>query len=351
MIDSKISVSYDDIKQFLLGKEETGKIYQLSDKYPVFGIFISIQKLSSPLINFSENSDFTFDDVEAFLQNYLAGSLSVQEATKILNAVTTSRENFDKLLYKINENIKAIEETSLHNKAFEPQQENQKIIAGLALLRKKFVDPSHYFFNHRKKMAYSVLSMAAVLLILFLSPIRLQNGWEDYYNFDTNVPLEYLNFSMRESNLSILIKDREIQDFKNQFNRGMADYLANDYRSAINELDMLNNKLPALKEKPEFKIEYENQYYLYAALSRLSLAVSKKEDISDNEKEMLIKKALTLFNKVPLNRDFEKYYYALCLALDKQDDKALENLKLIDENSVYINNKIVLEEQISLRKN
>lgn len=345
MIDNNI-ISYEDIKQFLIGKKEIEFINKMSEKYPVYGLFITIQKLGSPLINYSENVDFTFDDAEEFLQDYLAGTLNVKSATKILNAITSSESNFEKLIYKINENIKAIEETSLHNKVFEHQKENKEILSILDKIKSNYITPNQFFLQHRKSV-YIILSTAAILLVLFLSPIQLQNELEDYYNFDETVPLDYSYSEMRDSYLLHADKIDGLQDFENNFKQGMADYLAHDYRNAIKEWDGLETKLLKLKENPEFNSEYEEDYYLYSAVSYLALSLSETEKNTDDERNILIKQSLKLFDKVLIDSDFKRYYYALSLALNRQERKALENLSVINDSSTFYPKRVVLEEQLS----
>lgn len=340
---NKHLISYEDIKQFLIGKKEIDIIYKMSEKYPAYGLFITIQKLGSPLINYSENREFTFDDAESFLQDYMAGTLNVKGATDILNSIIASEQNFEKLIYKINENIKAVEETSLYNKVFVPQKDDAQIIEGFSKLKIPQIFSSP-FVSRYPKTVYTILAAAAIFLVLFFVPFSIQKELADHYNFDETVPLDYLNSEMRSERA---VQDYSMQELDNEniFKQGMADYLAHDYRSAIREWQSLEEKLQQEK-KTSFDARFEEQFYLYYALGHLALALSPKEEITDAEKEKLYSYSLLLFDNVSINNDFEYYYYALMLALNKREAEALQNLIQIDRSSAFYAKKVILEEQL-----
>ena len=101
-----------------------------------------------------------------------------------------------------------------------------------------------------------------------------------------------------------------------------------------------------MKDNPNFSESDRQDYLLYNAVCRVALFLSEDKTVKQNDRLRLLNESLELFKQLALTNDAEKYYYALALALNKNENKALEILSSINNPSEYYNKKTILEEQL-----
>jgi len=333
-------ISYDEIYQFVTGKKELEKLKKLTDEIPGYGIFSFIQKVNSPLINFNSEVDFTFSDAEEYLEDYFAGTLNVDSATHLSNAIIAGEKNYLKLIYKINENAKAIIAANKRNDTNLPFENHQLIekISVLSYTNKNVLG--------NRKYVYGILSAAATLLILFFVPFQIPKDLSHYYTFDDSLPLDYNLSTLRNSDAGEFENLPSYKSFEFKFKQGISEYLVKDYAAALREWDGIENELSELKKEAEYNSEYEDHFYLYKAVSQIALAQSQNVNLSQAQKMELLNNSLKIFKMVKIESDAKKYYYALCLALTGNAIEAEFFLKLIDNKSEFYAKKMILQEQI-----
>ena len=191
-----------------------------------------------------------------------------------------------------------------------------------------------------------ILAIASVLLVIFLIPAQLDKNLNGLYNYDEKVPLDFDHSILRGGTQYKEITDPDYTRYKFQFNKGMSEYLAQEYSNAISEWEVLEKDLAKLKENPFFSGKDEQNFYLYNAVCRVALYLSENEKIDTSDKNKILLKAIKLFEKLPLNSDIEIYFYSLALGLTNKKEKAVKILSSINAESNYYNKKIILEEQL-----
>ena len=338
-------LSYQEVCQFLAGKSDLTQLKELEKSIPVYGIFNFIKKYYHSRTHQSREISLTFDKAEDYLEKYLSGEVNKQDAVDLIEAIISSEKNFQKLQYLIEQyalvfsNLKDVTE-------YENALSNREIIRQLLRLKnKKTINNSDFHF-YRKKLVTGILSVAAIFLALFLIPIQFDKDLNELYNFDEEVPLDFNQSNLRGGVLNDEITDPDYKRFKFQFNKGMSEYLAQEYANALNEWENLEGQINLLKSNPNFNSEDEKSLILYNAICRVALYLSEKENIEENEKKSFLNQSIKLFEKLPLISDIEKYHYSLALGLTGKREKALEILSSIKINSNFYNKKIILEEQL-----
>lgn len=338
-------LSYTNVCRFLKEKNELTNLEGLESKIPAYGIYHFINTHYTFRAGKLRYIHLTFDKAEEYLEKYLSGNLNSHEAINLAEAIIYSKRNFKKLQFVLERHTDVV----LNIKEAARQEitlSNREILLQLFRTKnKKAVSISeNHIFN--KKLIAAILSAAAILIILFIIPIRFNNNLDELYNFDKDVPLDFDQSNFRGNYPGKEITDPEYKKFKFQFNKGMSEYLAHDYSNALKDWKGIEEKIDQLKDNPDYNPRDEKDFILYNALCRIALYLSKKENY-DNNRKQLLKEAINLFEKLPLNSDIEKYYYALVLGLAGNKNKALKILSSIDINSAYYDKKIVLEEQLN----
>jgi len=336
-------LNYKQLCQFLTEKNELYELKELENNTPVYGIFLAMQENYSLHVHNPEEINLTFIKTEDYLEKYLAGNLTKQEAKILTEAILNSEKNFKKLKFIIEEHAKAILDQT-NEPEYKKILSNKEILIQLLRLQSRKVNFNFHFY--RKKIAVGILSVASVLLILFLVPIQINKDLNELYSFDENTPLDFNHSTLRGGTFDNKIDDPEYNRFKFQFNKGMSEYLAQEYSNALSEWEVLEKDLAIYKNNRFFSDKDEQDYNLYNAVCRVALYLSKNESLNESDKIENINKALYLFEKLPLNSDIEKYYYSLALGLTDNKEKALKMLGSIDLNSDYYNKRVVLEEQL-----
>jgi hypothetical protein len=332
-------ISYEEIYQFLTNKDQITKINELAKNNPGYGIFLTVQKLSSPLINFNNEVEFTFSEAEKYLEDYFAGTMSVDDATRLANAIIASKTNFIKLLHKINENTIAVHKAG--QSTLTPPVPNQEI-------RNKILSVSSYnkkLFNIRK-LSYGLLASAAILLILFFIPLNFNEELSDLYNYDGSPPLTYTESTFRNSDMENLDDNPAYRKFDTKFKLGISEYLVRNYAAALEEWKGLDAELLLLQNEANHKSHYVDKYYLYKALSMIAMSLSDKYNLDKNHKEQLLQETLLIFKKLQTDSDAGKFYYALTLALTANFSEAQKVLTTIESTSGFYNKGLALLEQI-----
>ncbi len=330
--------TYKNICDFLTGKTDVIPFYNHLQREPGYGIFTEI-KLKSGSTNGTNYKDFiTYAEAEEFFEHYLAGTLSAKEAQFLKKVILGSEKAFIKIKRKIEMQISAISEAEKNKStglSMDAKQSSKLVIAN----KKHIVNDS--------AIISSILAIAAIFLILFILPIQFQQNLDDLYNFDSNTPLDYQTLNLRGAASNTNNGDPDYKLFQQQFKVGMSNYLAQEYSSAISEWQKVEDKLPILRKKPGFVDTDEKQLKLYSALSFLSMALSKKSELSEQEKKQSLLNALDQFKEMTWQNDTTKYYFALTLALNNRVDKAKDLLNDINSKSTMHRKKVVLEERLN----
>lgn len=339
-----MSITYKEICQFFENSNDIHKLEELMNKFPVYGIFLFLLEHKGAT-GHQDEIHLTFEQAEDFLEKFLAGHLTKNDANYLLNAILQTERNFQILYSRIEQNVNAITYLEEADEA-EDRLSVGEILNQLKHL--KYIDTyQNKNYYNRKKIVAGIVTIAAMFLILFLLPIELQKDLNDYYSFDESVPLEFNESGLRGNNKAESITDPDYKQFKFQFNQGMADYLAQEYSNALKQWTGLEDKLNIIKTEPGFDKKDEYNFIVYNALCRVALYLSDKENVDKALKQKHLKKAINLFEKLPLNSDIEKYYYALALGLINQKEKALGILSSVNKKSDYYTKKIILEEQLN----
>ena len=342
-MNEPVRLSYQDVCKFISGEKDLAKLSELEKETPVYGIFSLLKNNFTVLTHYADESSLTFNESEAYLEKYLAGNFDKHDAYALTRAILASERNFKKINYIIEQHAIAIAEMKNQAGSEHPISDKEILIQLLKLKNQK---PDNNFHFHRKKIISGMLAAAAVLLILIILPLNFDNDIEKLYNFDQEVPLDYNNSALRGAEENKEITDSAYNQFKFQFNKGMSEYLAQEYAKALEEWQPLQKQFNSIQDNTYFTETDKNDFILYNAVCRIALSVSEKYVTTQNDKQKLLQRSLRLFKQLPLNNDTEKYYYALALALNNNDNHALKVLSSINNSSEYYDKKIILEEQI-----
>lgn len=338
-------LSYPEVCRFLKEKKGLTNLEGTESAIPAYGIYNFLQSHYTYKQDKLPDTHLTFDKAEEYLEKYLSGKLRDNEAHDLADAIIYSERNFKKLQFILERHASVIYQISEAKEQKVSMSDREMFLHLLRLKNKKTVNTSHsHFYN--KKLVAGILSVAAILFILFIIPFQSYNNLDELYNFDTRVPLDFNQSNLRGYSLNNKITDPEYKKFKFQFNKGMSEYLAREYANALKDWKSLEGKVNQLKDNPDYNVRDEKDFILYNALCRVALYLSKKDD-KNNNREQLLNEAVNLFEKLPINSDIEKYYYALVLGLKGNKNKAIEILNSINIHSAYYDKKIVLQEQLN----
>lgn len=323
----KEKIPYPDIVQFLTEGRVPPKLDQLTELMPGYGIFSSLQRLYDPSVPHSSNLEFTFNRAEQYLEDYFSGNLNIETANHLVQLLVISKTNYRKLIYKINENAQALE---LAAKSFVQVHPLSQKIKWPEILRK----PEGENGSRYKKTRYVLLAAAAVVFVIFLLPRFYQQNLKDYYNFDRQIPLEYDHSFSRnaQENTDINTKIKQI-DIK--FNKGISEYLLKNYSGALKEWRGIESMLGQLTRETAYDRDYADQIYLFKAVSQIALALSDIVSLSADEKKGLLGEALLLFQNINMDRDSEKYFFALTLSLTGNVQMARPLLLSVPDSSAF----------------
>ena len=338
---------YKDSCAYLKGETRIDPFFDQLREAPVYGIFTEIREKSGPAKEAKYDVLLTYVEVEKYLEHYLMGTLSVKDAQFLKMAVLGSERAFIKIIHKIEMHINAISDIE-KNKSIESDIEDEEILKivigkGISSVNKANGKIS---FPRNNAVISAILAVAATLLILFILPIELQQNLDELYNFDSETPLDYQSFNLRGTVIAEKNDHPDYKLFRQQFKKGMSNYVAKDYGLALKEWQKIDAKLPLLRKSHGFT-EQEQQLKLYSAFSFLGLALSQKIEISKLEKDQSLLKALHLFRDMGSQNDTTKYYHALALALIDKIDEAQKVLKDINTKSTMYGRKVVLEERLN----
>jgi len=341
--------SYKDICAFLDGKTDNATTMYDLENIIGYGIFFEIQQKSESKEEVSSDSHITYSDIETYLEHYLAGNLSNQEAQILKNAILGSEKVFIKLKRKIDGMSKTVSASKIYSLT-QFNLTDQDLTKTVLEKDSSFDDevPSRQSFSLNNNTVISaILASAAVFLIIFIFPFEIQQDLSGLYNYDLQSPLNYHENILRGTSTIESYDDPDYRFFQQQFKQGMSGYLVQDYRLALKEWQKLDDKLPALREKEGFVENEEQQLKLYSAISLLSLGLSEKEELIESQKSQSLMKALSLFRDMTLANDTTKYYFALTLAVTENEEEAQQILKDINPNSSMYGKKVILHERLN----
>jgi hypothetical protein len=334
-------ISYVDVCKFISDKKDIPLLKILEKETPLYGILFYLQKHHKMHKYSSQEKELTFLEIENYLEKYLAGNFNKQDALKLNTAILNSEKNFKKLFYLIEQNTRALSDIQYVSE-FKPAKSNNDILLQLATLK----ESKPFFHLYRKQIFTGLLSALVIFMVFLLLPDKVNNDLAEYYNFSDSVPLDVNAAILRGGVLNNKTTDSTYNQYKQKFNRGMAEYLAQEYTGALSVWDSIEKELPQLRANSFFTEADERDFNLYNAVCLLALYLSKKETNDSSANETALNQAIQIFQKLPLNSDVEKYYYALALCLENENDKALTLLNAINLKSEYYNKRIILENHI-----
>ncbi|KAA3613084.1 MAG: hypothetical protein D8M58_12305 [Calditrichaeota bacterium] len=336
--------NYMGICEYLKGKTD---IYPFETEHPVYGLFTKMKELPKLETETNPDIDISYSYIEKCMGLFLSGNLGNEKALVLKQAILESEKVYIKLLRKIDMHVKTFTEQNLSSTFF---SQTDSELAGQMVKKediRNYNKPGKNRFVNRNAIVSGILASAAILLILFILPIELQQDLDDLYNFDSQSALNYQTKSLRGNALVEDSNDPDYKLFRQHFKQGMASYLVQDYELALEEWKIIEDKLPDLRKRNGFAGKEEQQLKLYSAISYLSLALSENKKLAEGEKKESLSKAINIFKEMHLDNDTTKYYFALSLALNKNMDQSKRLLKDINPESTMYSKRIVLEEHIN----
>jgi len=337
------NISYNEVCAFLLGKADLAKVAELEKNTPLYGI-LGFLKQSYIMHSASPTETIlTFKKADEYLEMYLAGNLTKGAANELSEAILNSERNFRVLNHLIEQHATALASYTEQSEYGEAVSDNE-IVQQLRKFKDK--NPKHSNMTYVKKLAFGLISVAALFFIMIMLPVQINNDLRDLYSFDRNVPLDYNDSTLRGTLPADEISDPEYNQFKHQFEMGILEYVAREYAKALSEWKGLEDNLANFEDNPFFTEEDRREFILYNAVCRIALYLSENENLDETERKILISRAIELFKKLPVDSDAEKYYYALALGLTEKNFEALAVLRSISSSSEYYRKKIILEEQL-----
>ena len=302
-MNNRERLSYQDICKFISGGKDIPGIKELEKDAPVYGIFNLLKDSFTVLTHYTDESSLTFEESEHYLEKYLAGNFDKSDAYSLTCSILSSERNFKKLNYLIEQHAIAI--TGVDNQEGYKHALTSKEIL-IQLLKLKNAEPAEHLYFRRKKVIAGILSIAAVLLFIMILPLNFDKEIEQMYNFDQEVPLNYNNSSLRGAENNKEITDSAYNQFKFQFNKGMSEYLAQEYAKALDDWQPLEKDFNKIKDNRYFTESDKQDFLLYNAVCRVALYLSGDNTLKQNDKMQLLKESLALFKQLPLTNDAEK---------------------------------------------
>lgn len=305
----------ENLIRFLKGEVDTQEEMLFKTHCEAYHFLLELQKQNTA--NISAANTFLFEDVERIIEKWFAGSSTVSELAGLKQAVLTTPKTLKHLQVLLEAHAQSMEQIPPNVLNNIPVKES----------RLKLIFTNRY--------VQAAVAMVAVLLVVLLLPLQYEKNIAEHYNFDNKVPADFNISLMRGNGDGVDSSDQAQAKFRNQFHKGMADYLVNNYSVAVEVWKKIEPEFKSLQKGEILSLKEQQNYNFYYGVSNLALYLSTKPGLNDVQKQEKLDRALLLFKHIPQKKDVHLYFNALAFASKKMYTKSKKMLNKIDDSSMY----------------
>ena len=365
MIDDS-QLTHQKIAGYIRGdlkKEDIKQTNDLTNKYANYELFFELIDKLRPQVSIKKEADnkeslnFSFKELEDLLLNFLSGNIGTQDAQRFMDALLFSPVFFRRLLIKINEASPELPKEELTEMPTVDIKSDETVVSEVVRLV-KHKDEKEYPTSEQnsfwEKMSRFIdlpnrVPAYAILVFIFLLggyfTYHKINEYRFYAQFVYDNEVPYDPDSGLRSGEEPALTNPQLQSFVRQCEIGIADYLARDYKKAIDVFESLKGRAESLQAEPLLPENgiFLRDFYFYLGVSHLALFTTRSLEIDDQERkqhldnaESNLLQAQSLVKDHDLEeQDREIYFLGLAYGFADEKRKAVELLQKISGDSQF----------------
>lgn len=302
-----------------------------------------------------------FDEIEDLLIRVFAGAYQSNEAQNFMDGIIFSPLFFQRVLLKLRQLALITTSEDLPEMANVQVKSNQEILERFILTditkheelapSRQAGNRSESFLERLRNLIFPpnalpkyALAFATVILLGIMIPnitgnLSRQNLLDDYL-----ISVNYESSALRAGSPQIS-GSAELQNFVNNFELAMGDFLTSDYAVASKSFKSLESTATRLRSSSLDKnvLSIIRNYYFYYGYSHLALAKPALIDFNEGNEKQHLQDATRLFQNAKSigdrhnldNLQRENYFIALAAGLSGNKESAIQMLQKIPKASEY----------------
>lgn len=369
---SQPKISHSSIAAYIQGRcsgPELKLIKRLCSTHPVGALLLTvldqlIEKSKPAHSDSSEHPETSrIHEIDGMLARTLSGTITTEEARRLLNAVLLFPDEYNRLNEKLHastalspaEEAAELSRASVRSdedllrvvrKAACPEPSGSFAVRWIVAIKKSATKLREKISIHPRAIRWAFAStflLALFVLFIWRPDVFNRRMPVDSVLLSRRLPFPYLQNVMRGLNEPRMSPEEE--RFIEMFNLGMSDYLMERFESAVSTFekgDGLAN--PQFLGRP-VRLGLR-EYYFYWAISNLTLASTRRSGGRETRVREAIR-LLSLAGHIAVadsldGADRESFYFGLALCMRGREEEARNFLETIQPESGYYSDARIL---------